>query len=164
MAPGVPSGDGVVRRATPFAGLVLDFTAVAPLSQAEAVRQLVPLGEDFSRLYILDVHHNSLAGGLPTVLTRIFKSGNSMAVRIPKELAFVDPAKDVQIERVGDTLVLRPAKRETLDDLPAILAAFSSDFMAQGRELNEQKERDWSGWFPQPEAGAELSSKPTSAA
>lgn len=97
------------------------------------------------------------------MLTRIFKSGNSLAVRIPKELAFLDPAKDVQIERVGDTLVLRPAERETLEDLPAILAAFSSDFMAHGRELNEQVERDWSGGFPQPEADAELSSEPTPA-
>lgn len=37
--------------------------------------------------------------------TRIFKSGNSLAVRIPKELAFLDPADEVEIERVGSTLV-----------------------------------------------------------
>ncbi|MDD2808824.1 AbrB/MazE/SpoVT family DNA-binding domain-containing protein [Rhodoferax sp.] len=42
------------------------------------------------------------------MLTRVFKSGNSLAVRIPKELAFADGAQDVDIERVGNTLVLRP--------------------------------------------------------
>ncbi len=77
------------------------------------------------------------------MLTRVFKSGNSIAVRIPSELAFLEPATDVEIERVGDSLVLRPIGRKTLADLPAILSAFSPDFMAQGREVHEQKERDW---------------------
>ena len=40
------------------------------------------------------------------MLTRVFKSGNSLAVRIPKELGFVDAAQDVDVERVGNTLVL----------------------------------------------------------
>ena len=76
-------------------------------------------------------------------LTRIFKSGNSLAVRIPKELAFLDPSQDVEIERVGNTLVLRPLASQTLADLPAILASFRPDFMAGGRDFNEQKEREW---------------------
>ena len=74
-------------------------------------------------------------------LSRIFKSGNSLAVRIPKELAFLGPGQDVEMERVGNTLVLRPVQGQTLADLPAILASFSPDFMAAGREFNEQKER-----------------------
>lgn len=77
------------------------------------------------------------------MLTRVFKSGNSIAVRIPSELAFLEPATDVEIERVGDSLILRPVAHKTLADLPAILSAFSPDFMAQGREVHEQKERDW---------------------
>ena len=44
------------------------------------------------------------------MLTRVFKSGNSLAVRIPKELAFVAGAQDIDIERVGNTLVLRPVE------------------------------------------------------
>ena len=75
--------------------------------------------------------------------TRIFKSGNSLAVRIPKELAFLDPTQDIEIERVGNTLVLRPVPRQTLADLPAIFASFSPDFMTAGREVHEQAERDW---------------------
>lgn len=83
------------------------------------------------------------------MLTRIFKSGNSLAVRIPKELAFVEGAQDIDIERVGNTLVLRPVVHATIGDLTPILTLFSTDFMAEGREFHEQSERDWSGNGPQ---------------
>lgn len=79
------------------------------------------------------------------MLTRIFKSGNSLAVRIPKEMAFAEPSQEVEIERVGNTLVLRRVEQETLADLPEILAMFSPGFMAKGREFHEEQERDWSG-------------------
>lgn len=79
------------------------------------------------------------------MLTRVFKSGNSLAVRIPKELAIVDAAQDVEIERVGNTLVVRPVEQRTLAGLGEILAMFSPDFMAEGREFHEEHERDWSG-------------------
>ena len=79
------------------------------------------------------------------MLTRVFKSGNSLAVRIPKELGFVDAAQDMQIERVGNTLVLRLVEKETLADIGEVLAMFSPDFMAEGREFHEEHERDWSG-------------------
>ncbi len=78
------------------------------------------------------------------MLTRVFKSGNSLAVRIPKELAFADGAQEVEIERVGNTLVLRPVVQETIGDLSPILSMFSPGFMAGGREFHEQRERDWS--------------------
>lgn len=80
------------------------------------------------------------------MLTRVFKSGNSLAVRIPKELGFVDGAQDVEIERVGNTLVLRPVVQETIGDLTEIFAAFPKSFMAKGREFHEEHERDWSGF------------------
>ena len=80
------------------------------------------------------------------MLTRVFKSGNSLAVRIPKELAIVDAAQDVEIERVGNTLVVRPVEQRTLAGLGEILAMFSPDFMAEGREFHEEHERDWSGF------------------
>jgi antitoxin VapB len=77
------------------------------------------------------------------MLTRVFKSGNSLAVRLPKELHFVDAAQDVEVERVGNTLVLRPVVRETLADIGSIFAMFSPSFMAQGREFHSERERDW---------------------
>jgi len=78
------------------------------------------------------------------MLTRIFKSGNSLAVRIPKELAIAEAAQEVEIERVGDTLVVRPVARETLAGIGDIFAMFSDDFMAAGREFHEERDRDWS--------------------
>ena len=80
------------------------------------------------------------------MLTRVFKSGNSLAVRIPKELAFVDAPQDVEVERVGNTLVLRPVVQETIGDLTEIFAPFPKSFMAGGREFHEEQERDWSGF------------------
>lgn len=79
------------------------------------------------------------------MLTRVFKSGNSLAVRIPKELGFVDSAQDLEVERVGNTLVLRKVAQDTLSDIGDILAAFSPDFMAAGREFHPEPERDWLG-------------------
>jgi antitoxin VapB len=77
------------------------------------------------------------------MLTRVFKSGNSLAVRIPKELGFVDAAQDIEVERVGNTLVLRRVEQETLADIGKVLAMFSYGFMADGREFHEERERDW---------------------
>ena len=77
--------------------------------------------------------------------TRVFKSGNSLAVRIPKELANALASQDVEIEKVGDTLVLRPVVKRKLTGLAEAFAAFPPGFMADGREFHEQKERDWSG-------------------
>ena len=78
------------------------------------------------------------------MLTRVFKSGNSLAVRIPKELDFVDVAQDIEVERVGNTLVLRLVTQENLTDMGEIFAMFSPSFMAKGREVEEEQERDWS--------------------
>ena len=87
------------------------------------------------------------------MLTRVFKSGNSLAVRIPKELGFVDAAQDVEVERVGNTLVLRLVAHETLADIGKIFAMFSPGFMADGCEFHEEQERDW-GEVPAPVASA----------
>jgi antitoxin VapB len=46
---------------------------------------------------------------------------------------------------VGNTLVLRRVAQETIGDLTYILAMFSPDFMADGREFHEQRDRDGSG-------------------
>ena len=82
------------------------------------------------------------------MLTRVFKSGNSFAMRIPKELGFVDAAQDVEVERVGNTLVVRPVVQQTLSDLGEIFASFSPGFMVEGREFHEERDRDWSGNLP----------------
>ena len=75
--------------------------------------------------------------------TRIFSSGNSLAVRIPKGVGFDASNPEVEIERSGDALVIRPVGRPLKNAL-AKFAAFSPDFMRDGRGKNQERERD--GW------------------
>ena len=77
------------------------------------------------------------------MLTRVFKSGNSLAIRIPKEMAIADVAEEVEIERIGNSLVVRPAHRRSLSGIPEIFSLFSPDFMSGGREFHEELEREW---------------------
>jgi antitoxin VapB len=73
--------------------------------------------------------------------TRLFRNGNSQAVRIPAELAYGRSDLELVIERVGDELRIRPAGRPIRSALKA-LASFSSGFMAEGRGDQEQAERE----------------------
>jgi len=75
--------------------------------------------------------------------TRIFKSGNSLAVRIPKELGFYSASQEVEIERKGNALLIRSIETATLAGVGNIFAMFSPGFAAGVRELHEQDERDW---------------------
>ena len=43
------------------------------------------------------------------VTTRVFRSGNSQAVRIPADLAYDDPSQELTITRMGDVITLVPA-------------------------------------------------------
>lgn len=61
---------------------------------------------------------------------RVFKSGNSQAIRLPKE--FRVSGADVEIYRRGDEIVLRE-KRRGLGRAFELLAALPDDFMAGGR-------------------------------
>ena len=70
---------------------------------------------------------------------KVFKSGNSQAVRIPKEFHLDDD--EVEIRRKGDSLILRPKKRSWAA-LFESLDKFTDDFMAEGRrQLPVQKRR-----------------------
>jgi len=74
-------------------------------------------------------------------LTRAFKNGNSQAVRIPAAMAYPEMNMELEIERIGDELRLRPA-RHGLEDVLSIFASFSDDFMQEGRGSQEQSPRD----------------------
>ena len=75
------------------------------------------------------------------VTTKIFKNGNSQAVRIPAELAYSTWDIDLVIERVGDELRIRPAQRR-MGDVLGKLAKFSPNFMVEGRGTNIEAERE----------------------
>ena len=78
--------------------------------------------------------------------TRVFKSDNLLAVYIPKEFAIFDANQEIEIEKIGNTLVLRPVVKRKLTGLAEAFAAFTPGFMAEGREFHEQKERNLSGF------------------
>jgi antitoxin VapB len=73
--------------------------------------------------------------------TRIFKSGNSQAVRIPAELAYSDTAGDLQITRLGDVITIFPA-RKSLKDAVAALRAMPKPPEVERREPIEMPDRD----------------------
>ncbi len=73
--------------------------------------------------------------------TKIFKNGNSQAVRIPAELAYSTWDIDLVIERDGDELRIRPVPRR-MGDVLGKLARFSPDFMVEGRGDNIEGERE----------------------
>jgi len=73
--------------------------------------------------------------------TKAFRNGNSQAVRIPADLAFESTDVALEIERVGDELRIRPARR-SLSGVLKKFAKFSPDFMAEGRGDHEQAERE----------------------
>ncbi len=71
--------------------------------------------------------------------TRIFKSGNSQAVRLPKEFRF--QVDEVEIFRRGPEVVLRP-RRKNLGKAFAALAGMPNDFMNEGRKDQPPQERE----------------------
>ena len=73
--------------------------------------------------------------------TKAFRNGNSQAVRIPAELAFARTDLELEIERVGVELRIRPVRR-SLSGVLAKFAKFDRDFMAAGRGVHEQAERE----------------------
>jgi len=73
--------------------------------------------------------------------TKVFKNGNSQAIRIPAALAYPSMDLILEIERIGDEIRLRPAPR-SLADVMEVFASFSADFMQDGRGSHTQQSRD----------------------
>ena len=84
-------------------------------------------------------------------LARVFKSGNSQAVRLPKAFRF--DVDQVEVTQEGDALILRPhvENKEPWASLKEAirLGGFSEDFMANGREQPDMPEGpDFKDVFP----------------
>jgi antitoxin VapB len=62
---------------------------------------------------------------------KVFKSGNSQAVRLPKE--FRVHATELEIVRRDDEIVLRPIRKD-LSQIFDALSGLSDDFMRGGRK------------------------------
>jgi antitoxin VapB len=74
---------------------------------------------------------------MPTA--KVFKNGNSQAVRLPKAYSF--DVDEVEILRRGDEIILRK-KQASLSEAFKLLSDMPSDFFAEGRRdpLPEKRE------------------------
>ena len=73
---------------------------------------------------------------------RVFQSGNSQAVRLPKEFRL--DVDEVEVSREGDAIIWRPHVRQYerwASVRAAVNRGFSSDFLQHGREQPEEQER-----------------------
>jgi antitoxin VapB len=67
---------------------------------------------------------------------KLFRNGQSQAVRLPKEFRFED--EFVYIKKSGNAVILIPAK-DSWDSLFKSLDSFSEDFMSERRQPKGQK-------------------------
>ena len=75
-------------------------------------------------------------------IAKLFWTGRSQAVRLPKEFRF--EGKEVHIRRQGDAVILEPVAKDHSKDwawLDEIAGRFSDDVLADGREQPEMQER-----------------------
>lgn len=73
---------------------------------------------------------------------KVFRSGSSQAVRLPKEFRF--DVEDLEISREGEAVILRPAQktRERWGSLRGALdRGLSEDFLRRGRDQPESEDR-----------------------
>jgi antitoxin VapB len=89
--------------------------------------------------------------------TTVFQSGNSQAVRLPKEYRF--KTKTVEIFRRGDEVVLREKPRtmgDVLRSLPPVTPEMDAEIQAvfeAGRDRRPHEDRDWAAlWGDGPSA------------
>lgn len=72
---------------------------------------------------------------------KIFKSGNSQAVRLPKQFRF--KSAEVEITRRGDEVVLRelPKRRRGLEEVFDILVSMPEDMFKEIKETRPPERR-----------------------
>ncbi|MBN2761964.1 MAG: AbrB/MazE/SpoVT family DNA-binding domain-containing protein [Bacteroidales bacterium] len=70
---------------------------------------------------------------------KVFKSGNSQAVRLPKE--FNTDESHFYIRRIGTSILLTP-KARSWETLEQSLLEFSDDFLHEGRNQPPLQQRD----------------------
>ncbi|OGT37424.1 MAG: virulence factor [Gammaproteobacteria bacterium RIFCSPHIGHO2_12_FULL_38_14] len=71
---------------------------------------------------------------------KVFKSGNSQALRLPKEFQF--RGKEVEIFKRGNEIILRE-KPKNLKHAFELLTSMPNDFFSTGREDSLPQEREF---------------------
>ncbi len=75
---------------------------------------------------------------MPT--TRVFRSGNSQAVRIPADMAYDNPSQELTITRMGDVITIAPV-RARLKDAVAMLRSMPKPPSVEARDPIEMPDR-----------------------
>lgn len=88
--------------------------------------------------YILDIYQYHAGGGFVD-RAKIFQSGRSQAVRLPKQFRF--GGSEVFVKRVGKAVVLLPTD-EAWDSLAASLDLFSDDYLVERQQPLAQQPRE----------------------
>jgi antitoxin VapB len=78
--------------------------------------------------------------GITIMHTKVFKNGNSQAIRIPAEIAYESTDIELDIVRIGNKLIIQPVTQSPGDTLRQMKPL--PDFMSGGRGDQEQKERE----------------------
>jgi antitoxin VapB len=71
--------------------------------------------------------------------SKVFTSGNSQAIRLPKEFQFRE--SELYIQRVGSSVILFP-KQDPWKAFEESLSEFTDDFMADGRNQPNNQIRE----------------------
>jgi antitoxin VapB len=80
---------------------------------------------------------------LPVSKAKVFQSGNSQAVRLPKEFRFPAGVEEVSIRRHGDQLILEPLERqEWPPDFWQAFGGMSDDFERPRQERQKREGLD----------------------
>jgi antitoxin VapB len=70
--------------------------------------------------------------------TKVFRSGNSQAIRIPKEYQI--DGEELYINKIGNTIVIFP-KNDPWDLFKKSLTDFSDDYFISGRKQPKMQKR-----------------------
>jgi len=71
--------------------------------------------------------------------SKVFISGNSQAIRLPKEYQVNE--KELYIKKIGSTIILFP-ENNPWEAFERSLSEFSEDFMKDGRNQPKMQERE----------------------
>lgn len=77
--------------------------------------------------------------GKKMIKAKVFKNGNSQAIRLPKEFAF--KTKEVCVKQIGSLVVLFQEERDPWKGFRDCLEGFSEDFMNLPRKQGQLEKR-----------------------
>ncbi len=94
--------------------------------------------EQLEKIYTI-VYTSNVGRCITMMNAKLFKNGQSQAVRLPKEYRF--EGDEVLVNKIGDVVLLMPKESKWSGFLSA-LDLFSDDFMSEGRNQPIDQKRE----------------------